>query len=92
MPRWFSFITLFTYPSQAVFTENLLRARLPITDWKPREEQKASLYLEESMVEVEVVGGNHREPQRSVDSWMEQGCTRRQVEDLKPLHSSTSPA
>ena len=26
-------------------------------DWKPREEQKASLYLEESMVAVEVVGG-----------------------------------
>jgi len=47
-----------------VFTENLLRARLPITDWKPKEEQKASLYLEESMVEVEVVGGttkNHRD-------------------------------
>lgn len=64
LPRWSSFISLFTYPSQAVFTENLLRARLPIMDWKPREEQKASLYLEESMVEVEVVGGtteNHRD-------------------------------
>ena len=64
LPRWFSFITLFTYPSQEVFTENPLHARLPIMDWKPREEQKASLYLEESMVEVEVVGGtteNHRD-------------------------------
>lgn len=42
------FYHLSTYPSQEEFTENLVRARLSTRDWKPRDEQKASLYLGES--------------------------------------------
>ena len=61
LPMLLSFITLFTYPSQQVFTENLVRARLSTRDWKPRDEQKASLYLGESW-QRQRWAGNHREP------------------------------
>ena len=87
-----------------MFTENLLRARLPITDWKPKEEQKASLYLEDlpklnqeeienlnrpiTSTEIKTVIKN-LPTNKSPDGFMSEFCQKFR-EELTPILSPTA--